>query len=202
MRHQEDQEHRDRMARQHADELAAMAEAASKMQDALLKAKRGARANTRPVKKGSKKQAAKKRTKFNQKKTGTEMTDEEIGIQMSEMNLTALSEGEAGSSKAKKKKKKKKGRLGGGAGNAVSFEDNTSIGFDVYDTTQDLAIEPLPMYTNPSNLQASEPDNPVHTRSRSTFRKHQSEEGYTFYEDTDTGETVWDLPDGGEVVEF
>jgi hypothetical protein len=203
MRHQEDQQHRDRMARQHADELAAMAEAASKMQDALLKAKRGARANARPVKRGSKKQAAKKRTKFNQKKTGTEMTDEEIGIQMSEMNLTALSEGETGSSKAKKKKKKKKkGRVGGGAGNAVSLEDNTSIGYDVYDTARDLAIEPLPMYTNPSNLQASEPDNPVHTRSRSTFRKHQSAEGHTFFEDTETGETVWDLPDGGEVVEF
>ena len=132
------------------------------------------------------------------------MTDEDIGIQMSELDLTAASEVGTGSN-AKKKKKKKKGRGVGGAERASSFEvDNTSLGFDIYDTSQDIAIEPLPEYeySNPSNLQAERSaSNPVHARGRSTFFQHQSGEGYTYYEDTESGETVWDLPEGGQVVD-
>ena len=144
----------------------------------------------------------KKRTQFNQRQT--EMTDEELGIQMAEINLSELSDNAADNqTKKKKKKKKKKGRGGGDGGSGTAFHgDDTSLGFDIYDTSQDVEIEPLPTYTNPSNLEAAGfPSPPVHKRARSTFRKHQSEEGYTYYEDTESGETVWDLPDGGEVVE-
>ena len=210
MRHKEDQAHRDMMAEKHADELAAMAAAASKMQNALIKAKQSARGKTRPLKRNSRSrgQITKKRTQFNQKKTDIGMTDEELDIQMSEVNLSVSSDNVAGSTmnQKKKKKKKKKGRGGGDGGSGTAFnDDDMSLGFDIYDTSQDATIEPLPMYTNPSNLEAEAarfPSPRVHSRTRSTFRKHQSGEGYTYYEDTESGETVWDLPEGGEVLEF
>merc|ERR1712146_882520 len=176
MRHAEDQAHRDRMAEKNGNELAAMAQTASKMQDALLKAKRGARDTKNRAKRKPRATFPKNRSQFNQQKTGFDMTDVEVSIEMAQLNsLPSSGHSDKESSKLKKKKKKKKGR-GGTESTSGQLDDNTSLGFDVYGSTEEIAIEPLPEFSNPLNALGGQSSNaPVtHSKKRSTFLKHES----------------------------
>merc|ERR1711904_326682 len=98
--------------------------------------------------------------------------------QLNSLPSSGHSDKESSKLKKKKKKKKKKGR-GGTESTSGQLDDNTSLGFDGYGSTEEIAIEPLPEFSNPLNALGGQSSNaPVtHSKKRSTFLKHKSAEG-------------------------
>lgn len=202
LRVQENDAMRAKLAEQHAEELKAMSAAAAKMQDAMIKAKQKAMRNQmKPVRGMNRKMNPRSKRKFQQN-----ASDFSVDIQ-GEIELPDISKGIAQmtttkkriSTKAEKTKKKHsikltKGQPRPASVNTVGDEDLPAPQHDPIDiflTSDTLA--PLKPVTNPMATRKAK-------KRRSTFRQHVTGKGEFYYEDTETGKTVWDMPKDAIVV--